>query len=215
MNIGPPTNKFSAFFMLAASSSGGFLLLWLGINLGVWALWVGFAASTSAMLSSAALSYAVLFVLGSALGLGQWLLLRQRFLIIWYEWIAATAVGLGLGLIGLIWAALQDLYIIFSAPGSPILEWDPLLGGFILGLALGLCQSITWRPNLRHGVLWIVINSAGWAVGMFLPQWFVFWVRGQNSPLLSTLFPVAFAALATGFVLLWFSGGYYELDSGS
>ncbi|NIT60242.1 MAG: hypothetical protein GWN00_29750 [Aliifodinibius sp.] len=195
-------------------SKGIFFLLWIGINIVGWAAWFGFSSMPiivdAPIQSSKFLSYVGLFIVGGVLGVLQWLLLKREFPIAWYEWTILTIVGFGVGLYSLIWAALRDNYIVPSPPGSPILEWDPLLGGALLGLALGCCQGVVWRPRFDRVILWIVFNVMGWSLGMFLPQLIAFQLGYASTPWLSTLFPVVFAAVVTGIGLVWFLGGQYE-----
>ncbi|WP_420642932.1 hypothetical protein [Candidatus Leptofilum sp.] len=193
-----------------------FFFLWIGVNIVGWAAWIGLATTPSIFTTSNLLTLLAFCILGGGLGGAQWALLRQRFPIIWYEWTTASLLGFGLGLYALLWAALRDRYLVFSPPGTPILEWDPLIGGALLGLALGCCQAIAWRPRQGRILVWIVVNVMAWSVGMFLPQLAAFLLRDvlavSNTPLLSTLFPVFFAAAGTGLVLVWFSGEQNELD---
>ena len=191
-----------------------FFLLWIGINVGSWAVWIVLATSPASPFVQFpdVLSHVGLFLIGGGMAVLQWLLLKQQFSIAWYEWIIVTTIGFTLGFYGLIWAALRDFYIVFSSPGTPVLEWDPLLGGALLGLALGCCQSIVWRPRFDRIIIWIVINVLGWSLGMFLPQLAAFLLDDSSTSWLSTLFPVAFAAMATGIVLIWFLGEQYDMD---
>ena len=138
------------------------------------------------------LGYLSFFIVFSGMGFLQWLLLKRSFSLAWYEWVVPTTVGVALGMYGLIWAAVQDHYIAFSPPGTPVLEWDPLLGGALLGLALGFFQGIVWWPRFNRLLQDVVATN--------------------SAPLLETLFPVAFAAVATGTALIWFSGGENGLD---
>lgn len=189
-----------------------FFLLWIGINIAGWFVWIGVATVPTIASASTVLSTIALFITCGGIGVLQWLLLKQQFSIDWYEWILPTMIGLALGLYASIWAALRDFYIVFSPPGTPVLEWDTLLGGALLGLALGCCQMIAWRPRLNRMLVWIIANVVGWSFGMFLPQWVAFLLHNGSTPWLSTLFPVAFAAVATGIALLWFFGGLHDLD---
>lgn len=85
-------------------------------------------------------------------------------------------------------------------------------GGTLLGLALGCCQSIVWRPQIGRMVVWIAVNILGWSLGMLLPQYIAYIMRVANTPLLSTIFPVIIAAVITGMALVWFLRGQHGLD---
>ncbi len=185
-----------------------FLLLWIGINVGSWAIT---DTIFTFIPSSGVLSYIALFAMAGVMGSLQWYLLKRQFLITWHEWTIFTIVGFAFGFYGFIWIALRDYYIVFSPPGSPVLEWDPLLGGALLGLVLGCCQSTVWRPRFDHILIWVVVNVLGWSLGMFLPQLIAFLLHDVNPPWLSTHFPIAFAAVVTGIALLWFLGDQREL----
>lgn len=191
-----------------------FFLLWIGINVGSWAAWVLLATSPASPFAQSpdALSYVGLFMIGCGMAVLQWFLLKRYFLMAWYEWTILTTIGFALGFYGLIWAALRDFYIVFTLPGAPVLEWDSLLGGALLGLALGCCQSVIWRPRFVRIFIWIVGNALGWSLGMFLPQFMPFIWHKANTPWLSTLLPIFFAAMTTGVVLIRFSEGQYDLD---
>lgn len=187
-------------------------LYWIGINVVAWLAWMGFATIPGPFNRSDFLTYVTFFSFGAGMGILQWLLLKQHFSIASYEWVLLTTIGFAVGFYGLIWTALQDNYIVFSPPGTPVLEWDPLLGGALFGLALGCCQSIVWRPRIGRIVVWIVVNVFGWSLGMFLPQYIAYIMRVANTSLLSTIFPVIIAAVVTGIVLVWFIQGQHDLD---
>lgn len=183
-----------------------FFLLWIGINVGSWAAWLLLATSPASPFAQSpdALSHVGLFMIGCGMAVLQWFLLKRYFLMAWYEWTILTTIGFTLGFYGLIWTALRDFYIVFTPPGAPVLEWDSLLGGALLGLTLGSCQSIVWRPRFDRMIVWIVVNLLGWSLGMFLPQLVAFLLDNSHTPWLSTLFPIVFASVVTGMGLLWF-----------
>jgi hypothetical protein len=188
--------------------------------MGGWVAWYAFSTTPIVVnyidvQSSNVLSYVGLFMIGGGMAILQWSLLKRQFSIAWHEWTIVTSIGFALGFYWFFWAALRDFYIVFSPPGTPVLEWDPLLGGALLGLTLGICQSIVWRPRFDRMVVWIVVSVLGWSLGMFLPQLAAFLLQNTNTLWLSTLFPVAFAAMATGIILIWFSGDYHALDKGT
>jgi hypothetical protein len=202
-------NEFISLQRQSNISQPIFFLLWVGINVGGWAAWLIFSTlpivvNFSDVQSSNILSYIGLFIIGGGIGFLQWFLLKRQFPIAWYEWVILTTIGFALGLYSLIWVAIRDFYIVSTSPGSPVLEWDTLLGGALLGLVLGCCQSVVWRPRFARMAVWIVGNVFGWSLGMFLPQLVAFQLRLDSTPWLSTLFPVLFGAVVTGLVLVWF-----------
>jgi hypothetical protein len=213
MNIGREMNESQ---IRPTINKSAFFLLWIGINMGGWVAWYVFSTTPIVVnyidvQSFNVLSYIGLFIIGGGMGILQWSLLKRQFSIAWYEWTILTTIGFVLGFYTLIWAALRDFYMVYSPPGTPVLEWDPLLGGALLGLALG-CQTITWRPRLARMLIWIVVNVVGWSLGMFLPQLAAFLLHDSHTPWLSNLFPIIFAPVVTGITLLWFLRGQHDLD---
>jgi hypothetical protein len=193
-----------------------FFLLWIAINVGGWILLTTIFQSVAPSGLSDTLIYIAFFVIGSLMGIFQWLLLKQQFAMARYEWIIASALGFTLGTIGSVWTLLLDLYIVKTPPSSPILHWDPLIGGAILGLALGICQGIVWRPRLDRIMVWVAVNVLGWSLGMFLPQLIVIFlfdvVDLRSTTSFYTIFQVTFAAIVTGVGLVWFLREQHDLD---
>lgn len=181
-------------------------LLWIAAHVITWAATIAFATTLNELelTISDFLSYLFFFLIGAVMGISQLLLLKRPFSITSYEWILLTTIGFGVGFYGLSWAAIRDYYIVFSPPGTPVLEWDPLLGGALLGLGLGCCQGVVWRPRIARMAAWIIGNVFGWSLGMFLPQLVAFQLSIDSNPWFSTLFPVIFGAVVTGLVLICF-----------
>jgi hypothetical protein len=133
-----------------------------------------------------------------------------------YEWLIASTIGFTLGMVASVWTLVLDRYIVRHSPVSPMLLWDPLIGGALFGLALGICQGIVWRPRLDRIIVWIVVNVVGWSLGMFLPQLTVFLLRDvfviSGTTFLYMIFPVAFASIGTGIALVGFFREQHDLD---
>jgi hypothetical protein len=128
-------------------------------------------------------------VTGAVVGLAQWLVL-QRVLPIDPTWVAATAVGLGVGLAGavLIFGTAMD--------GNAL-----LLRGLIAGFAIGLLQWLLLRQHLPASFAWVIVLTIGWAVGWFVtraagvnltPQWTVFGATGALTFQFITLLALRF-----------------------
>lgn len=174
-----------------------FFLLWVAVNTSSWGVLLFLAGDRHTI---GTVPYIGFFMMGGAMGLWQWLLLRRHFPIVWYRWIITSAIGFGVGLIGVMWTAVLDLYIVVNFPYGPLLEWDPLIGGLLLGLALGTCQSLVWRPHSRLIFGWIVANVIGWSLGLFLAAVIVFLlhaVRVDNS-VIKPIISGGLFSLATG-----------------
>jgi hypothetical protein len=216
MNIGQQMNESMTLQRQSHTKNIAFFLLWLAINIGGWVLLTAVFQSMDPSGLSDNLVYIAFCVIGFSIGIFQWLVLKQRFAMARYEWILASALGLTLGMIGSVWTLLLDLYIVKTPPSSPILHWDPLIGGAIFGLALGICQGIVWRPRLDRIMVWVVVNVLGWSLGMFLPQLIVFFlfdvVDLRSTTSFYTIFQVAFAAIVTGVGLVWFLREQHDLD---
>jgi hypothetical protein len=188
-----------------------FFSLWISINTGGLMLSMVIIGSLQPVLASItspdAAPYIGFFIIGSAIGFLQWLLLRLQFLIVWYKWIVATTIGFGLGLSGFIWAALLDRYIVPLPPG-PTLQWDSLIGGLLLGLAVGCCQSLVGWSHLRHIFGWIVANVVGWSLGLFLAHLLAYFllyelVAGSTAGYVSLIFSGGWFSVVTGIALVW------------
>lgn len=117
-------------------------------------------------------------IAGAALGLIQWLVLKGRLpsLSIW--WVAATSIGMAVGL------AIGTAFLGSETAGNELL-WR----GAITGLFIGLAQWIILRQvlPLPQSVLWIGVVSLGWSLGWFVTRsagidlsqkWYVFGMSG-------------------------------------
>jgi hypothetical protein len=117
-------------------------------------------------------------IAGAALGLIQWLILKSRLpsLSIW--WVAATSLGMAIGL------AMGTAFLGSETAGDELL-WR----GAITGLCIGIAQWIILRQvlPLPQSVIWIGVVSLGWALGWFVTRsagidlsqkWYVFGMSG-------------------------------------
>ena len=91
-------------------------------------------------------------VAGLVLGVAQWLALRRIGLDA--RWVAATAIGLAVGL-GL-------AYAIFGYGDTTA---DLAIVGAVSGLGIGAAQWWLLRDRLRSSVAWIPATAVAWALG--------------------------------------------------
>jgi len=91
-------------------------------------------------------------MLGAAIGLGQWIVLRRRFDIEWLWWLAATMAGFALhGLsLGLGASVMGDQV---TAAGLGL-----LCGGVVV---VGIPQWLVLRQHLPHSGWWILASAIG------------------------------------------------------
>lgn len=112
-------------------------------------------------------------VLGLAVGLAQWLLLRRRFAGTW-EWILATVAGFGV--VGSIkWAQglLTEQVMDATFAWLEGIGWEAwgLVFGILLalitegltGLLIGLAQWVALQNRVRRPGRWVLVSTAAWA----------------------------------------------------
>ena len=118
-----------------------------------WSLWFQWVLATT-------LGWLIGFIIGEgaigvALGLGQWLVLRQ-----WVRepgwWIWASTVGWAIGWILIITEILPP-------PQAGIIA--ALLAGAVLGLMLGVAQWFILRRLVDSAGWWVLVSTTGWAIG--------------------------------------------------
>lgn len=79
---------------------------------------------------------------------------------LWLGWIAASVIGATLG-----W--FLGWRLSFSVPGA----LATLALGAIVGLSIGLLQSLALRGYARRAYWWAPISSVGWGVGFLSGVW--------------------------------------------
>lgn len=128
-------------------------------------------------------------ITGAVIGAAEWLVLRRR-LSLTPGWIAATALGMGVGL------ALSVALLGTDTAGTPL-----ALRGLITGVCIGATQCLLLRDKVAHAPIWALAVALSWAscwlitraVGVDLAQhWSVFGSSGA----------LAFQFL-TGLALAW------------
>jgi hypothetical protein len=145
-------------------------------------------------------SYILLPMLGLLTGFLQYLLLRRHLpRMLW--WVAATTLGLLLGLLGgrvvprTLYKALDPV-------------WSGMLMTISAGGCMGLAQWLVLRRRVRHAAWWIPANVLGWGV--------VGW--GAASLSSQMLIPVVGIVLVPGIatsIALWFLLDQSPLREGS
>ena len=130
-------------------------------------------------------------VIGTAIGLAQWVVLRRRIAPIGW-WVAASIVGFGAA------KAVAQL-VLSGAPGVPPLA-SSAITGVLIGLAVGILQGLLLRRHGSGGLRWIVANVLGWGLG-----WIAIGSVGESSDGWAYIVGAAGAAIAaviTGYVLV-------------
>jgi hypothetical protein len=161
---------------LQATTAGrrGFWIAWavafLGFPLGGTAAAVLVGAITTPL--TGALGGALT---GSVIGATQWLVLRRR-LPLTPAWIAATALGMGVGL-------ALSIALLGTDTASSTLP----LRGLITGAGIGAAQYLLLRGTIRRAPVWAPVVALSWAVGWLVTravgvdlalQWSVFGSSG-------------------------------------
>jgi hypothetical protein len=95
-------------------------------------------------------------VIGSAMGIAQGLVLRKHITPM-LPWVVISIIGFGIG------KFVADA-VGPALPGVGAV----LLSGAIIGLAVGLVQSVILRQRFSIGPWWIVANVLAWAAGWSL-----------------------------------------------
>lgn len=99
---------------------------------------------------------------GGAIGLGQWLVLRQRINQAW-GWILASIVSWGLigysdfGALG--WVAPRTMEI-------PLRLIFGFADGLQIGCWLGVLQCLVLCRQVRRAWLWTLVSTGSWAIGL-------------------------------------------------
>lgn len=115
-------------------------------------------------------------VLGGALGLAQWLVLRRHGQEVNAGWLLASVIGGALGLafglaVGDAVNLTPPINQVRGAP-APVLPLGVALQtavtGALVGLGLGGAQWLALRRSLQLGLWWVLVNGLGWMVGLGL-----------------------------------------------
>jgi hypothetical protein len=142
-------------------------LLWLGLIFNVEQRLGVMSAAAIVVVGSTLLE-------GSAVGIGQWLVLRRIWPTLkWQQWWLGTAIGAFIAwTLGMIPSTLMSLAeettTTTPAPEiSDIVVWSlAALMGLVLGPILALPQWFILRRHVAHAGWWIPGNAAAWGLGM-------------------------------------------------
>lgn len=110
---------------------------------------------------------------GTAVGVGQWLVLRRVLpRLRWQSWLVATAAGALIAwTLGMVPSSLLSMGESSGAAEPPaisnLLMYSlAALMGLVLGPILGTPQWLVLRRHLPHAIWWIPANAVAWAAGM-------------------------------------------------
>lgn len=119
-----------------------------------WAFWFQWIMATTLgwVLGRFLLPNLAFVVIGIALGVLQWFVLREYIRKSW-QWIIATIVG---------WTAGSTLVLLLVADGAEF------LAGVILGCTVGTAQWLVLRREVQWNGWWLIINVVAWTTGMAL-----------------------------------------------
>jgi hypothetical protein len=119
-----------------------------------WAFWFQWIMATTLgwVLGRFLLPNLAFVVIGIALGIMQWFVLRGHIRKSW-QWIIATIVG---------WTAGSTLVLLLAADGVEFLT------GVILGCTVGTAQWLVLRMEVEWNGWWLIINVVAWTTGMAL-----------------------------------------------
>jgi hypothetical protein len=116
-------------------------------------------------------------ITGAALGLVQWLLLRQQSSVS-MVWILATSLGMAIGL---------SLSVALLGSEMNNLLWRALVTGLCVGFAQALIIRFDLSLSTAQAVVWLTTISLGFVLGWFItrsvgvdlsPKWSVFGSTG-------------------------------------
>jgi hypothetical protein len=129
-------------------------------------------------------------IAGALIGAAQWLALRR--LVAWF-WIAATSVGMAVGLTA--GAAAVDY---------GISRGDLALMGAVTGVGLGGLQALLLaRRSARGALLWAAVNPPAWALAWIITSYVITKNVDEHYPVFG-LSGAALFALLTCWLLLTF-----------
>jgi hypothetical protein len=126
---------------------------------------------------------------GAVVGLAQWLLLR-RSLGVGLGWIAATSLGLAVG-----------LAVGAMAVGYETTRPELMIMGAISGAFVGIAQGMVLRDRFSLWPVWIVANPPAWALGWLVSSYVISRNIDERFPIFGASGVVVYA-LITGLLLM-------------
>jgi hypothetical protein len=173
---------------------------------GGWRFWVGWGVAFLGFPLGGGLAYLIIgsittpltgalggVITGAVIGAAQWLVLRRR-LPLTSVWVAATALGMGIGL------ALSIALFGTDTGGSAL-----PLRGLIAGAAIGGAQYLLLRGVMSRAPVWALVVALSWAIG-----WMITRASGIDLALQWSVFGTSGALmfqLLTGLTLAWLLQG--------
>ena len=139
--------------LLVTPSERNLGLQWVAATVVGWA--VGFTAC-EALKSIVSTLFVDGIVIGTSIGLAQWLVLRRRLSPIGW-WVPLSIIGFGLG------KAVSEAL----APATPaVLGY--MLSGAVIGLSVGLAQWLLLRRRVPSAGWWVPATILAWLIGWTL-----------------------------------------------
>jgi len=114
-----------------------------------WILWLKWILVTT-LGWAVGLALGIEFVIGAAVGILQWIVLRPLVREDGW-WIPASAAG---------WAGGAALVTLVLRPQSPV------LGPVVIGAGIGVAQWLVLRWQVYRAWWWILLSTLGWTLGM-------------------------------------------------
>ena len=158
---------------------------------------VGYAyPAMAARLGDIAAAIAGVCLLGMAVGVAQWFVLRQRIARTGW-WVLASTIGTAVGAYESVRFELLDLHV------GPGIELDPLLAGAVFGGLLAVLQWLALLWRVKRGYWWILASAVAHSVSRFTAN-VVSMALGQLGPMLVQEVVVGGGSAAlTGLLLVW------------
>lgn len=149
-------------------------MIGLGASLLLWGIFVfGLEGRIGPLFAALIVVVGSTAIEGSAVGLAQWSVLRQRLpTLTWQSWLVATATGALIAwTLGMVPSTVFSMSAAATAEPPPemsdLLIYSLAAGmGFVLGAILGAPQWWVLRRHLPGAGWWIPANMLAWAVGM-------------------------------------------------
>lgn len=126
---------------------------------------------------------------GAVVGFAQWLLLR-RSLGVGLGWIAASSLGLAVGL------AVGAMAVGYETSRPQLMIMGAICGAFV-----GIAQGIVLRDRFSLWPVWIVANPPAWALGWLVSSYVIARNIDERFPIFGASGVVVFATI-TGLLLM-------------
>jgi hypothetical protein len=126
---------------------------------------------------------------GAGIGLAQWFWLRRR-LDVGAGWIAATSVGLAVGL------AVGAMAVGYETSRPKLMIMGAISGAFV-----GIAQGIVLRRTFSLWHVWIVASPPAWALGWLVSSYVISRNIDERFPVFGASGTVVFAII-TGLLLM-------------